>query len=303
MLLYYYTNIDDLERILSNNRQGDPCVRLKLKHKSAVGDGSYNVFVRNILPKCIEKIETELCVNERSSLKPLFQNVPFMEAVFRAGRSFDERNTGIAQFVLSLYEDIDNLDLWLRYGGSGRGVSIGLDTDKLNLPFGQVFNFYIRKCVYWPKGISNPTFQLNIPKDVYEEIKNMYQSSTNPKVVEAFKKLYEHDTPGVVLTQRIKETLLHNLINTFDLFHKSDDWAGEKEHRMTIGAMPYEISYEKNAFGDYEPFVEIEFPIEVMKTIVIGPRCGKNAYGMVQSLLFKNQIKEKIQVHNSNCMM
>ncbi len=300
MLLYHYTNIDDLEHILSNNRQGDPCVKLKLKHRSVAGDGFYNIFGRYILPKCIEKIEKELCVDERNSLMPLFQNVPFIEAVFRAGRTFDDRNTGMAQFMLSLYEDIDNLDLWLRYGGGGRGVSIGLDTDKLNLPFGQVFNFFIRKCVYWPKAISTPDFQFDIPKDVYEEIKDMYQSSTNPKVIEAFKKLYELNTPEIGFTQRIKETLLHNLINTFDLFHKSEDWKGEKEHRMTTGAMSPEITYEKNAFGDYEPFVEIEFPIVVMKTVVIGPRCGKNAYGMVQSLFYERQVKEKIQVFYSN---
>lgn len=303
MLLYHYINIDDLERILFNNRQGVPCIKLRLKHRSVVVDGFCNTFNRQILPKCIEKIEKELCIDEKRSLMPLFQNVLYMEAVFRAGRTFDDRNAGITQFVLSLYEDIDNLDLWLRYGGSGRGVSIGLDTDKLKTPFGEVFNFFIRKCVYWPKGVATPAFQLDIPIDLYEEIKDIYQSSTNAKVVEAFQKLYEQDTPEFALTQRIKETLLHNLITTFDLFQKGDEWKREKEHRMISGAISNEISYEKNAFGDYDPFVEIEFPIEALKTLVIGPRCGKNAYGMVQSLFLKHQIKNKIQVLNSNCMM
>ena len=303
MILYHYTDIDELQHILSVGKQGTPCAKLKFKHRSNVNDDPYNLFSLYVLPRCVEKIEKELGVEERDSLLPLLRNRSFMEAVFRENKSFDDRSSGLSQFVISFFEDIDNLDLWLRYGVGGKGVSIGLDTEKLKHPFGQVFNFLFRECVYWPKEITNPAFEMVIPEALYDEIKEMYHSTTNIKVVEAFQKLYACDTPEFAVTQRIKETLVHHLINTFDMFHKCDDWKGEKEHRLITSVMSHEINYEKNVTGDYDPYVEVEFPVEALKIIMLGPKCGKNAYGMIQSLIFSRQIKEKIQVLNSHCMM
>lgn len=303
MILYHYIKIGELGRVISIGKQGVPCVKLRLKHRSNVYDGPYNLFGQSILPKCVYGIERELGVEEKDSLIPLFKDRAFMEFVYRSNKTFNDRNTGLSQFVISFYEDIDSFDLWLRYGGGGDGVSVGLDADKIKLPFGQIFNYLVRKCIYWPKEVVDSLSAIEVPQAVYDEIKEMYQSTTNKKVVEAFNKLYSNDTPEFAVSQRIKETLVHNMISAFDLFHKCDDWKGEKEHRMTLSVMSHEICYEKNASGDYDPFVDVEIPIDSLKMIMIGPKCGKNAYGMVQSLLFNRQIKEKVQVLNSNCLI
>lgn len=303
MILYYYTDTDSFCRLVSDKNQSIPCVLLKFKHRSSLSDDPYNLFARYLLPRCIEQIEKEIGVDEADSLMPLFKSGHFMESVFKTSTIFNDRSTGLTQFVLSLYEDIDNMYLWLRYGDGGRGVTIGLDTDKLKIPFGSVFNSLIRKCNYWSKGIVNYSSQVDIPQDMYKEIKEVYQSMTNAKVKESFQKIYLQDTPEFAISQRIKETLLHNLINTFDLFHKCDDCRGEKEHRMTASVMTDRISYERNTSGDYDPFINVEFPIEALKMIVIGPKSGKNTYGMIKSQLYKHQVKEKIQILNSNCTM
>ena len=303
MILYNYTSVDSLGEILSRGKQDVPCVKLRLNHRSNVSDDPSNIFGLCVLPKCIGEIEKELGVESKDSLMPLLQNRPFMESLFRANRSFDDHNTGLTQFVVSFYENVDDYDLWLRYGDGGAGVSIGLDTDKLKQPFGQVFNFFIKKCVYWPNGITSPLQSFDIPSDLYDEIKEMYKATTNVKVKKAFETIYAVDTPEFAITQRIKETFVHNLVSTYDLFHKRDVWQKENEHRMTIGMMSPEIRYVKNANGDYDPYVEIEIPIDALKIIVIGPKCGKNVFGMIQSLFYERQVKEKIQVLNSNCVM
>lgn len=301
MILYYYSDIDKLDRIVTTNNQGVACVKIRFKHRSSLNDDSCKIFGCYVLPRCVAQIENELGVDGNDSLMPLFKDEVFMESVLRASKAFDDKSTGLSQFVVSLYEDIDNLDLWFRYGGGGRGISVGLDTEKLKLPFGPVFNSLIRECIYWPKGISNNAFLVEVAPALYGDIKEVYQSTTDSRVKESFKKLCTHDIPEIVVNRRIKETLLHNLINTFDLFNKYDDWKGEKEHRMTASVMGNEISYEENAHGDYCPFIEVEFPIDALKLIMIGPKGGKNSYGMVRSHLYKQQVKEKIQVLQSNC--
>lgn len=300
MILFNYTSVDCFEEILSRSKQDIPCVKLRLKHRSIVSDDLSNTFGLFVLPQCIGEIEKELGIESKDSLMPFLQNRLFMESVFRENRSFDDHKTGLTQFVYSLYEDVDDLDLWLRYGDNGTGVSIGLDTDKLKLPFGQAFNFFIKQCVYWPSSITEPSHMFSIPSELYEEIKEMYKATTDAKVKLAFEKLYATDTPEFAITQRIKETLVHNLVSTYDLFHKRDIWQNEKEHRMTVSLMAPEIRYEKNANGDYDPYVVMEFPIDALKMVVIGPKCGKNAYGMIQSLFYECQVKEKIQVFYSN---
>ena len=303
MILYNYTTIDSLEEILSRDRQDVPTVKLRLNHRSSVSDDPSNVFGLCILPKCICEIEKELGVESKDSLMPLLQNRSFMESLFRRDRSFDDHSTGLTQFVFSFYENVDDYDLWLRYGNGGAGVSIGLDTDKLKQPFGQVFNFFIKKCVYWPNNITSPLQSFDIPSDLYDEIKEMYKSTNNVRVKQAFETIYSVDTPEFAIPQRIKETFVHNLVSTYDLFHKRDVWQKENEHRMTISMMAPEIRYVKNTNGDYNPYIEMEIPIDALKMIVIGPKCGKNAFGMIQSLFYGRQVKERIQVLESNCVM
>ena len=131
----------------------------------------------------------------------------------------------------------------------------------------------------------------------------MYKSMSDSRIVNSFNIIYSQDGHELIAAHRLKETLLHNLITSFDLFQKNDDWRGEKEHRMTVSTTGTEIRYKKDDHGDYTPFVNLEFPIEALKIIVIGPKCGRYTYGMLRSLLFDRKIKHQMQVLNSNSPM
>ena len=213
-----------------------------------------------------------------------------MDAMLESINSFNDREVGITQFVTSFYEDIDQFDLWMRYTEKGKGISIGLDTDLLQKPFGQVFNFSVQKCIYWPKDIESSKFQLDNNSQLYRDIKDTYKSMSDSRVIESFKMIYSHEAQDTIVSQRIKENLLYSLITTYDLFQKAGNWSNEKEHRMSVSTVGNEIHFKKAINGDYLPYTYVDFPIETLKIIMIGPKCGRNAYGMIQSLLCEHQI-------------
>lgn len=303
MIIYLYTDIDNLEKILSVSPQGQPILRIEAKHRSLLSDDPHSIFGRYILPSCIAEIENDLGVKSEDSIEPLLGINPMMDEMLESINSFNDREVGIAQFVTSFYEDIDQFDLWMRYAEKGNGVSIGLDTDQLQKPFGQVFNFNLQKCNYWPKDIEGCGSHIDNRSQLYKDIKETYRSMSDSRVIESFRKICSQESPDAIVNQRIKENLLYGLITTFDLFQKSEEWSDEKEHRMTVGAIGAEIHFKKNSNGDYLPLTYVDFPIEALKIIMIGPKCGRNAYGMIQSLLFERQIRQSVQVLDSVCLL
>lgn len=303
MILYYYTDIDSLERILAYLPMGKPCIRLEASHRSALTDDPQNIFGNYLLPRCLQSIEDDLGVKTEDSLLPLINNRQFMEAVYLSNKTFDDRGKALSQFVVSFYESMDQLDLWNRYAKGSNGISIGFDTDLLKKPFGQVFNYSMRKCLYWSCDILKNGYWIAQDNPLYEEVKTMYATMTDSRITESFKRVYSQDVPDAVVTRQIKETLLRNLIMAFDLFQKSGEWRDQNEHRMTISTVGAGIHYHKDDNGDYVPFTYLEFPIDALKIIMIGPMCGRYSYGMVRSLLFERGISQPVQVLNSNCLM
>lgn len=303
MIIYYYTDIDKLEQIFNVSPQGQAFIRIEAKHRSQLTDDPHSIFGRYILPSCIKGIELDLGVKPEDSIKPLLDTKPLLEAMLASNKNFNDREIGITQFVASFYENIDQFDLWMRYADKGNGVSIGLDTDLLQKPFRQVFNFFVQKCTYWSKDIERPGFQLDNNSQLYLDIKEIYQGMTDSKVAQSFRMLYSKEEPDSIVSQRIKETLMYNLITSFDLFQKSEEWSDEKEHRMTVGVIGPEINYKKSNNGDYLPYTYVDVPIEALKIIMIGPKCGRNAYGMIQHMLRERQIRQSVQVLDSCCSM
>lgn len=303
MIIYLYTDIDNLEQILNESAQGQPILRIEAKHRSLLSDDPHNIFSRYILPSCIADIENVLGVKPEDTIGKLLGISPLMDAMLEAIKSFNDREVGLAQFVTSFYEDIDQFDLWSRYAEKGNGVSIGLDTDLLQKPFGQVFNFNLQKCNYWPKDIEGCGFHLDNSSQLYRDIEETYKSMSDSRVIESFRTIYSQESPDAIVNQRIKENLLYGLITTFDLFQKTEEWSNEKEHRMTVSAARNEIHFKKGNNGDYLPYTYVDFPIKTLKIIMIGPKCGRNAYGMIQSLLYKRRIRQAVQVLDSGCSL
>jgi hypothetical protein len=133
----------------------------------------------------------------------------------------------------------------------------------------------------------------------------MYQAVTNPKVLATYGKIYESEGGGNV-RMRIVNTIVSNLVADFGIFNKLDDWKAEKEVRLSLAAVTPDFIYykRKEQDMDYVPAVEIKFPLHALKGIVIGPKCGKNTYGMIQSLFYKRGLYNRdLQILNSSCLL
>lgn len=63
------------------------------------------------------------------------------------------------------------------------------------------------------------------------------------------------------------------------------------------------LEHKKSNNGDYLPYTYVDVPIEALKIIMIGPKCGRNAYGMIQHMLRERQIRQSVQVLDSCCSM
>lgn len=103
----------------------------------------------------------------------------------------------------------------------------------------------------------------------------------------------------LIVPQRIKDTLVENLITTFDVFNKQDVWCNEKEYRIALTPMPIDVEFLKDNNGDYIPHANVPFPVDALRMMVIGPHCGKNAYGMIKSLLMQKGVMHEVKVLNS----
>lgn len=299
MIVFHYTDIDNLAGILAATSRGNQRLVLKAKHRCFLNDDAQRTFGRYILPSCIATIEEELHVDPQLAVSPLFQQHDYLEYILNAVNTYDDHRQGLDSFVLSFSEDQDNLELWDKRGNGGKGVALGFDTEKMHPDHERFFNVFKEKCNYWSEDIKKPDFKLDSNSALYASIRNTYKMMTNPKIVEGFSMIYSQESPAKVVLQRIKDTLVQNIITTFDIFNKQDVWRNEKEYRIALSPMPIDIEFLKDNNGDYIPHAIVQFPVDALRMMVIGPRCGKNAYGMVKSLLMQKGVMQEVKVLDS----
>lgn len=299
MIAFHYTDIDNLAGILAATSRGNQRLVLKAKHRCFLNDDDQRTFGRYILPSCIAAIEEELHVDPQLAVAPLFLQHGYLDFILNAVNTYDDHRQGMDSFVLSFSEDQDNLELWEKRGNGGKGVALGFDTQKMHPDHERFFNVFEDKCNYWSEDIKKPGFKLDPNSALYASIRETYKMMTNPKVLEGFSMIYSQESPAMVVPQRIKDTLVQNIITTFDIFNKQDVWRNEKEYRIALSPMPVDIEFLKDNNGDYIPHANVQFPVDALRMMVIGPRCGKNAYGMVKSLLMQKGVMQEVKVLNS----
>lgn len=299
MIVFHYTDIDNLTGIFNTTSRGNQRLVLKAKHRCFFNDDSQRTFGRYILPSCIAAIEEELHVDPQLAVAPLFMQPGYLDYILNTVNTYDDHHQGIDSFVISFSEDQDNLELWEKRGNGGKGVALGFDTEKLYPDHERYFNVYVKKCNYWSEDIKKPDFKLDPTSELYVSIRETYKLMTNPKVVEGFSLIYRQESPAIFVPKRIKDTLVQNIITTFDIFNKQDVWRNEKEFRIALSPMPIDIEFLKDDNGDYIPHANIQFPVDALRMMVIGPRCGKNSYGMLKSLLMQKGVMQEVKVLKS----
>lgn len=299
MIVFHYTDIDNLAGILAATSRGNQRLVLKAKHRCYLNDDAQRTFGRYILPSCITAIEEELHVDPQLAIAPLFQQQGYLEHILNAVNTYDDHRQGVDSFVISFSEDQDNQVLWEKHCNGGRGVALGFDTEKMHPDPERFFNVFEEKCRYWSEDIKKPDFKLDPASSLYVSIREIYKMMSNPKVIDSFSIIYNRESPAMIVPQRIKDTLVENLITTFDVFNKQDVWRNEKEYRIALTPMPIDVEFLKENNGDYIPHANVMFPVDALRMMVIGPRCGKNAYGMIKSLLMQKGVMQEVKMLNS----
>lgn len=295
MIVFYYTDIDNLERILASTSRGNQRLVLKAKHRCYLNDDAQRTFGRYLLPSCISSIEAELGVDSTKAVAPLIMNPDYLSFVLESINTYNDHKQGIESFVLSFSEDQDNVELWRRNANNGRGIAIGFDTGCLQPDYEHFINVYGEKCCYWSENIKSSNFRLSPDSKLYASILETYKLMSNPRVVDSFNVFYGQNGPDFA-SQCIKDTLVANLITTYDVFHKQDIWRNEKEYRISLSSMPVDVEFVKDENGDYFPYANVTFPVSALRMIVAGPKVGKNAYGMIKSLLMRKGVSQDVVV-------
>lgn len=300
MIVFHYTDIDNFAGILSATSRGNQRLVLKAKHRCFLNDDAQCTFGRYLLPSCIAAIEDELHVDPKMAVAPLLKQPDYIDFILEGINTYDDHKQGIDSFVLSFSEDQDNTELWEKRGNGGRGIALGFDTDKLQPDYERFFNVFKKKCTYWPEDIKKPGFKLDPASALYVSIRETYKMMTDTRVIDSFTTIYGQESPAAVVPQRIKDTLVQNIITTFDVFNKQDVWRNEKEYRIALSPMPVDIEFLKDNNGDYIPYANVQLPVASLRMLVIGPQCGKFAYGMVKSLFMQRGVAQDIKILESS---
>ena len=292
MIVYHYTNIDNLETIVTKNDNGTPVLKLHVTNCKFLNDQYENILGLTILGKCLPKIEEELNVPSKDGLSLLLKNKARWE---KRMKKFTP-NIGRDFYVFSTSKERDSLIMWSSYGNKGNGVAIGLDWDVLKQHAeNEEYQGFSGKCTYWTKemlvGLSNPS------ATIFKEVKTKYREMTSSKMRSLFSELYG-------CKEDINGKILRSLLSYYSTFHKTEEWKNEYEYRCMFGASMENVCFYKNSRGNYVPYISIELPITALREIVVGPACGKNADWMALSLLVKSKTYEfpnPPSVHKSRC--
>lgn len=302
MLAYHYTTIIALERMLSRANRDFPYITLRATQCNYLHDVAENTLGRYILPQCIDRIEKELKVPAEKALTAIINDPHYMDFMLENIRTFNDHEFCLSTFILSFSECRDSLNLWTRYGDNGTGVALCFDMDMMHSDYSNYFNETTKACRYWAKDALK-SGNAEIDTTLYEEVKSMYKAVTDHRVTDTFGKMYEQEGSGDI-KMRIVNTIVGHLMSDFSIFNKTDDWQDEREIRLSLSAAtPDIIYYKRNAQDlDYVPAVDVSFPLRAMKSIVIGPKCGRNTYGMIQSLFYQRGLYNRdLQVMESSC--
>ena len=304
MVVYHYTSIDALEKILFTHSEETKSFRLRATHCNFLNDGTESILGARLLPKYVNEIEKELHIPEQWQLEPAFNDEQYLQNLIRHIKTFNDTKDTISKFVASFSKAYDNLVMWSMYGNKGNGVALGFDSEYLTdclknrVPD---FPYQVEECIYLRDD------ELSEPYDkesaIYKYSKDLYIGMCNPQVRMSLYELLTDETANDrVRWNNVMNTLVINLITHVSMFCKLDMWKNEQEYRLVLDDITRNIRYRKNSNNVYVPYVDFLIPQQSLKEIVIGPTCGQNAHGMINSLFYQRGLNPNdIAIKHSSC--
>lgn len=237
-ILYHYTSVAAILKILEGNENGKFCLRAT--HAKFFNDPYEYKLAISLLKSSLNRYENENSIpNKKSKLfrKRTFSN---MGMIFGS------------PFILSLSENEDDLTMWRTYGLDGKGVALGLDKSKLSEYSNskQIINTQLLKCHYDKETIIKGL------KEYWGAIYDKISIINEGKTVGM-------DSFGFVSD-----------INLFSFTFKRSEYKAEKEWRLCSNVGDRDVNYLERD-GLIIPYIEHNFANEIIKKIVIGPCVNK----------------------------
>ena len=304
MTVYHYTSIDALEKILFTYSSDTKSFRLRATHSNFLNDGTESILGARLLPKYICEIEKELHIPKQWQLGPAFSDEQYLQNLIKHIKTFNDAKEGISKFVASFSKAYDNLVMWSMYGSKGNGVALGFDSECLTDSLKNrvsILPYQVEECIYLKDD------ELSEPKDkessIYKYSKDLYIGMSNPEVANSLYKLFTNENQDEESRwNAVMNTIMINLITHVSMFCKLEMWKNEQEYRLVLDDITSNIRYRKNSNNVYVPYIDFLVPQRSLKEIVIGPTCGQNAHGMINSLLYQIGLSPKeISIVHSNC--
>ena len=303
MIVYHYTSVEVLEKMLSIYSDNNPFLQLRPSHCLFLNDVYENINSLYILPHFISELEDELHIEKENRVDMFFHNEKIFKRMVEDRTSFNPQLVSyLENFILSFSKDNNSLPMWNSYAKQGEGVCLGFDSELLGqeLP---IYNVMMKDCQYYDfKEFGKIRYK---EEEIYKDCKKFYEATINPAVLNAKYKIAESKL-GRCLTSKEKYNIrtsgIMRHLNSFgSFFVKEKSWAYEKEYRILLPGDKKDIRYYRR--GDsYIPYIYVKVPISALKEIIIGPRSIRNTDGFIESLLIEKHIPvNSIKLEKSTC--
>ncbi len=236
-LLYHYTSINTLLKILDVNESEKICVWAT--HAKYFNDPyEYNLAI-SLLKRSMYRYEKENSIQDRKSEN--FNKKAVSSFGYIAGYPF----------ILSLSENNDDLGMWRTYGADGGGIAIGFDKKTLKdySDSKEVENTRLLRCEYREDAV------LKGLTKYWSVVYNKINFNEGKTTLTSFRLLFD--------------------ISNFGFSFKKSEYKNEKEWRLCKNEIMSEniCFIEKN--GVIIPYIKHIFPREIVKEIIVGPCVNK----------------------------
>lgn len=272
-ILYHYCSSEVFFEIISKSK-------LWFGNIEFMNDSMEGKWLPHVISKCCDKYTTSWEDNEKTrEIKSFIKND--MMGIFNKFKDDKDR------YILCLSENPDLLSQWRGYGDDGRGISLGIDVEKL-----------IDSKTYFKYKDDNKKYVFNLEYPNSDSGKVIYLSDNeedNLHIKNIFNKIKDY----INKCSNIKDIKLLILVDLMDSFNfKNSYFSEENEHR--IGCF---FKFNDKAFsysevlGEYKADIKVEGPIynhqnnmikdhleidfskikeNIIREIYLGPKCKLN---------------------------
>ncbi|MEQ9288612.1 MAG: DUF2971 domain-containing protein [Cyclobacteriaceae bacterium] len=263
-ILYHYTSVDTLLKIIENGQAEKVCFRAT--NINFFNDPQEYTLAISLLKQSMIQYEKIKSIKNPKSKQANWKSISNLS------------NLSGTPFLLSLSLNPDNLAMWRNYGANGKGVAIGIEYDKI-IKYTQaesVYNTSLVKCHYSKDIIISSL--ISYWESNYDEI----DFTDKGKTVNFYNTNFLFDLSSLCFTI------------------KNNEYSYEDEWRLCKNEYKAEEIKFREKNGIIVPFIEHFFEKGIIKEIVVGPCVNKDLTKKSIEFLLK---KRKFQIPEDSIVL